>query len=160
MVCSTKPTPCKCTYNGNTLDIGATVQNGCNTCVCQSSGTVSCTNNPCNCQYMGKTMQFGETVLRDCNTCTCKQSGQVCVSLDKSKLTTILDRILDQYFTVGKASLTNWVNRIHKILDFYMIPWLSIFINDSWVGRRPPLSTWFLGKAKHWNADFLSQIWA
>jgi hypothetical protein len=50
------PAPTSCTYNGMTLDIGATVAaaDGCNTCTCMSSGDVVCATKACTTGCGGK----------------------------------------------------------------------------------------------------------
>ena len=77
--CQNNPVPCKCQYQGMTLNIGETRQKDCNTCTCMADGQVSCSNNPCNCQYNGRTYSFGQTFSKgdSCNTCTCQTTGQV-----------------------------------------------------------------------------------
>ena len=77
--CQNNPVPCKCQYQGMTLNIGDTRQKDCNTCTCMASGQVQCSNNPCNCQYNGRTYSFGQTFSKgdSCNTCTCQTTGQV-----------------------------------------------------------------------------------
>ena len=70
-----------CNYRGKDMKVGETfeIQEGCNTCTCLPSRTVSCTENPlpCRCQYKGRSYGIGDSFEEQCNTCTCLNDGTV-----------------------------------------------------------------------------------
>ena len=72
---------CGCTYNGASVQMGATVPkgDGCNQCTCQNSGQMVCTTRPvpCGCTHNGNSMAIGATFQNGCNTCVCQSSGTV-----------------------------------------------------------------------------------
>nr|XP_022312433.1 kielin/chordin-like protein [Crassostrea virginica] len=70
-----------CNYQGQEYNVGQKFPagDGCNTCVCKSSGRVSCSDNTCFCTYNGQKYNVGQSFPAGdgCNTCTCGSDGQV-----------------------------------------------------------------------------------
>jgi hypothetical protein len=58
-------------------------RDGCNTCTCQESGHIACTELACaptrGCTFAGKKYSFGQRFpdVDGCNTCTCRDDGSV-----------------------------------------------------------------------------------
>lgn len=71
----------QCFGPGRIYHAGDTYQDGCNTCVCNDDGSITCTDQDCTptCEHEGKSYQVGESFpLGDgCNLCTCMASGEV-----------------------------------------------------------------------------------
>ncbi|EYF03289.1 hypothetical protein [Chondromyces apiculatus] len=73
-----------CNYDGETYDAGENFPagDGCNTCFCDSDGSVGCTLAACDeppgvCDTPQGPIAAGESYSSDCNTCTCQPSGDV-----------------------------------------------------------------------------------
>ena len=72
-----------CSYGGQDYSSGSSFPSvdGCNSCGCQSDGTVVCTERACaaTCAYNGVTYQAGEGFpsADGCNSCGCQADGSV-----------------------------------------------------------------------------------
>ncbi len=76
--------PAMCTYDGKSYPAGSTFpsSDGCNTCSCDGSGSIFCTERACaplSCLYEGKTYLPGESfpAADGCNTCGCGTDGTI-----------------------------------------------------------------------------------
>jgi hypothetical protein len=91
-----------CKYDGKGYAVNERfpATDGCNTCTCEATGSVSCTEIACSndagggtqadagsttgtCSYAGKVYQYGDTFKDSdgCNTCSCSQQGVACTLL-------------------------------------------------------------------------------
>jgi hypothetical protein len=74
---------CGCDYDGSFHAVGSSfpASDGCNTCTCQQSNQVVCTQLACasaGCDYNGSHYDVGQTwSFGDCNSCTCMSDGSV-----------------------------------------------------------------------------------
>ena len=76
-----------CDFNGAHYEPGESFPagDGCNSCMCQSDGSIACTKAFCApvCTYAGKDYQLGETfaAIDGCNKCPCTEQGVSCTEM-------------------------------------------------------------------------------
>jgi hypothetical protein len=76
-----------CTYDGQSYDAGETfpATDGCNSCFCDESGSVGCTEKGCAtfCEWNGQVYEAGDEFPAGdgCNSCSCDVSGEVACTL-------------------------------------------------------------------------------
>ncbi|XP_078330799.1 uncharacterized protein LOC111116488 [Crassostrea virginica] len=109
--CPKRPPTKICHYKGQDIRVGQNVPAGddCNTCTCNTDGSVRCTEKICFCDYQGRKIRVGQNVDAgdNCNTCTCQSNGQVTCTQKQCSHSPPVD-VCSEPKPTCKGYLTRW----------------------------------------------------